>query len=769
MADSEGAFEPSALIIDQATKLLGDLAAPGRLRALLDQPGGCDRELWRKVVELGWIAAALPEAIGGFGFGWSIVGALARISGRYTASIPLASGVIAARALHAAGMDDVAALIAGGEVMAALALGGPGADIDATPRLDRGRLNGIAPYTAFASVADYLLVTVRHGDGLALAWVDLNADGVRRSVGPTIDNARAAAALIFDGAGALLVGDAGAVRQAQMAAGVIVAFEQIGGAERCLELSCDYARERKAFGQPIGAFQAVKHKLADFYTAIELARGCANAAMADLEAGSDRLRRSAPAARMAATDAFEFAATETIQVFGAIGVTWEAAPHHYYVRSRALAVECGGRIEWRDALVDALTDGEPAISSGSPPAAGAAANDLDRYRARVADWLACHAPAYEINGAMSVAEKLALGRRWQALKAANGYSAITLPRDYGGGGGGELERIAFAEEELRYSLPTVFFSVSLNMTVPTFAIYASDQAKARLLPPAIRGDHIWCQLFSEPAAGSDLAGLRLSARRDGDGWRLNGQKVWTSWAQFSDWGYIAARTDPALPKHKGLTCFYLDMKSPGITVRPIRRIGGEQEINEVFFDDVYVPDIQRMGAINGGFEVILTTLMIERYALNDAFAGGPKLDQFIDLAKRSRIRGRAALEEGEVRRTIGDSYVEWLGQQSIHANALAAMAAGAEPGPEGAIRKLLAAKSRQRLATAAIDLKGLEGLALDPSGNERGDFTRSWIDAPQLRIAGGTDDILRNTIAEKILRLPQDYRPDKGVAFNAIG
>jgi alkylation response protein AidB-like acyl-CoA dehydrogenase len=363
---------------------------------------------------------------------------------------------------------------------------------------------------------------------------------------------------------------------------------------------------------------------------------------------------------------------------------------------------------------------------------------------------------------------LSLGRSWQALKAANGYSAITLPQQYGGGGGTDLQRIAFAEEELRYDLPTVFFGVSLNMTVPTFAIYASEEAKAALLPPAIKGEHIWCQLFSEPSAGSDLAGLRLSARRDGDGWRLNGQKVWTSWAQVSEWGYIATRTDPTAVKHKGLTCFYLNMRSPGIEVRPIRRIGGDQEINEVFFDNVFVPDSQRMGEVNGGFKVILTTLMIERYALNDAFAGGPKLDKFIALAKDSRIGSRPAINEGEIRRVIADCHVEWLGQESIHARAMAVMAGGEDPGPEGAIRKLLAAKSRQRLATVALDLKGLDGLRLDDDRNERSDFTHSWLDAPQLRIAGGTDDILRNTIAEKILGLPQDYRPDKGVPFNTL-
>jgi len=396
-------------------------------------------------------------------------------------------------------------------------------------------------------------------------------------------------------------------------------------------------------------------------------------------------------------------------------------------------------------------------------------DDIDAYRTTARAWLSVHAPKFVARGgALPVEEKLALGRRWQALKASAGYSGIALPKPYGGAGGTELQRVTFADEELAYDLPTVFFGVSLNMTVPTFAIYGRESARLELIPKAIRGEEIWCQLFSEPGAGSDLAGLRLTAKRHADGWLLNGQKVWTSWAQFSEWGYIATRTDPDLPKHKGLTCFYLKMNSPGIEIRPIKRIGCDQEINEVFFNDVFVPDTQRLGEVNGGFQVIITTLMIERFALSDAFGFGPPLGDFITLAQRTSVRGRPAIEEGVVRSAIASSYIDWLGQGTINARAMAAMTAGGEPGPEGSIRKLLAGQSRQRLSTLATDLIGVDALELDPAANERSDFTQSWMDVPQLRIAGGTDDILRNTIAEKILGLPQDYRPDKGVPFNQI-
>jgi alkylation response protein AidB-like acyl-CoA dehydrogenase len=761
-ADVVEDYDVSALIAAQAQRLLDEQAAPARLRGLLDEPGSFNRDLWRSVVDLGWLSVLCSQdAEAQSASGWGILADLARIVGRYTASIPLANAVVANEVVHVQA-PALAAKISSGESIVAMTLGV--SDADALPELVNGTIVGRIPNCAFGAVADLLLLAARSGDHVVLVRVDAAGANVVRAIAPTIDNARGAASFIFNGAEATCVGGPELLARARSAAAVATVFEQIGGAERCLELACDYARERRAFGQPIGSFQAIKHKLADFYTAIELARGCAYAALADLEAGSAELCKSAAAAVLAATEAFEFASTETIQVFGAIGVTWEASPHHYYTRARALAVEIGSRFAWRDVLVSALLDEHAAAGARS----SASDMPLNPYRARARKWLAEHAPAHVLKGGESVEEKLALGRRWQALKAANGYSAITLPAEYGGGGGTDLERVSFAEEELRYELPTVFYGVSLNMTVPTFAIYASESAKAELLPPAIRGEHIWCQLFSEPAAGSDLAGLRLTARRDGDGWRLNGQKIWTSWAQYSDWGYIATRTDASLPKHKGMTCFYLDMRSPGIEVRSIRRIGGDQEINEVFFTDVYVPDTQRMGEVNGGFRVVLTTLMIERYAINDAFAGGPRLEQFIALTRTVKIGGRPACEDGEVRRAIAMAYVEWLGQSSIHERAMAKLAAGAEPGPEGSIRKLLAAKGRQRLGTLAIDLMGTAGLRLDPSMNERNDFTCSWLDAPQLRIAGGTDDILRNTIAEKILQLPQDYRPDKGVPFKSV-
>ncbi len=395
-------------------------------------------------------------------------------------------------------------------------------------------------------------------------------------------------------------------------------------------------------------------------------------------------------------------------------------------------------------------------------------DELNQYRERARNWLTEHAPHFcgKVRHGLPLEDDLALARAWQAHKVQHGYGCITLPREYGGAGGSELEKVIFCEEEMHYDLPLVYFSISLNNPLPIFLRYAPEDWKQKLGSATVRGELIWCQLFSEPSAGSDLASLRLKAVPTEGGWLLSGQKVWTSWAQIADWGVVVARTDPSLPKHAGLTYFFLDMKSPGIKVQPIRRLGEEKDLNEVFFDEVFVPDEQRLGEINGGFKVAVETLMIERYAVTDESGYGPTLENFIDLAGNARLNGRPALDDGEVRARIADVFVQRQGLRAIHRRALAAFARGQAPGPEGAIRKLLLGRTRQSLAAMAIDLLGANGTQLVAHGHAVNDFARAWLD-PSLRIAGGTDELLLNTLAERVLGLPQDYRPDKGAPFNA--
>ncbi len=389
-------------------------------------------------------------------------------------------------------------------------------------------------------------------------------------------------------------------------------------------------------------------------------------------------------------------------------------------------------------------------------------SDLADYRRRAKAFLEQHAAAYgwDARRGLSLAQEVDLAKRWQGVKAANGYACITWPKEYGGAGGSELEKIVFSTEEAKFGFPAGLLAITLGMPVPMMLHHATPEQRQRYVPPAVRGEEMWCQLFSEPGAGSDLAAARLRARRDGDDWVLSGQKIWTSYAQFCDFGIIVARTDPDAPKHKGLTFFFVDMKAPGVTVRPIRLLHEHEDVNEVFFDDVRIPDANRLGAVNDGFRMAILTLMMERYVAA-ASDDGPPLSALIDVARSKKVRGKPAIEDGRVRSAIARAYATQRGLSAIHERALEELTAGREPGPEGSIHKLAAARARHAMATLALNLTGPAGVAFDQEAKTRTDYMMSWIDGPTLRIAGGTDEMLLNTIAEKILGLPQDHRPDK--------
>lgn len=396
--------------------------------------------------------------------------------------------------------------------------------------------------------------------------------------------------------------------------------------------------------------------------------------------------------------------------------------------------------------------------------------ELETYRQTVRTWLEANAGIYGMAArrGLNEAQDLVLARGWQRLKYDSGYAGISWPQAYGGAGLTELHQAVFAEEEAKHGFASSYFGISLGQPIPVMLKYASEELKQRFAHPALRGEEIWCQLFSEPAAGSDLAGIRLKAIRDGDVWVLNGQKLWTSWAQYSDFGVIVTRTDPGVPKHKGLTYFWLDMKTPGITVRPVRLANGDEDVNEVFFDDVRIPDSQRLGAIGGGFGVALDTLMIERYSAADEGGFGPALATFVEIAKEKTINGRPAIEDGRTRRDIANAFRQQRALVAIRTKTFMALQQGSEPGPEGSIHKLVSMRLRQKMSAAAMDLIGSNGVELDPSRTPKEDWAQSWMTVPTLRIAGGADEMLLNTIAERLLGLPQDYRPDKAVPFDQI-
>lgn len=398
-------------------------------------------------------------------------------------------------------------------------------------------------------------------------------------------------------------------------------------------------------------------------------------------------------------------------------------------------------------------------------------SDLEIYRARAAAWLESQVPIFgkAARHGLSVEQDLALGRRYQKAKYDAGYAGIHWPVEFGGQGLTHLEKIAFEGEEMKYGFPNGYFGISLGMPVPILMQFGPDKQFVReRVIRALQGEEIWCQLFSEPSGGSDLAGLRTRAEADGNGWKLNGQKVWTSWAQYCDYGVIVVRTDPHVPKHKGLTYFWVDMKAPGVTVRPIKLAGGDSHVNEVFFDDVKISDDHRMSPVGGGFAVAMATLMIERYVAADSAGFGPHLDLFIDRARHTQLNGKPASEDGRIRQQIARNYAMRSALDNIMARSMLMMQAGMVPGAEGSLNKLVAVRSRQKLSELAIDLQGPAGMAWDEQAFGRDDWTHSWINAPTGRIAGGADEMLLNTIAERILGLPQDHRPDKGVPFSEI-
>ncbi|MGI9292865.1 MAG: acyl-CoA dehydrogenase family protein [Pseudomonadales bacterium] len=395
-----------------------------------------------------------------------------------------------------------------------------------------------------------------------------------------------------------------------------------------------------------------------------------------------------------------------------------------------------------------------------------------RFRAEAQKWLAEQALQYDLGTfeQLSFEEQLALGRKFQLSKSQSGYAKVTWPRELGGRDGTAMEAVIYDQEELKYNFPTVFFGISLGMPIPVMRRFATEEQKARYIPPALRGEEIWCQLFSEPAAGSDLGGIRLKADRDGDDWVLNGQKIWTSFAHISDYGVIVTRSDPTVPKHRGMTYFFLDMKSPGIEIRQIIQASGGDEFCEVFFNDVRVPDSQRLGEINGGWQVAIATLMEERFAVSGAAGGGPSLLDTMRFLRDTVGAGPNGLDDPIVRDKLAEWYCLEAGVENFYSRALTGLSRGNLPGPEGALSKLIIAKKLQTQSAAVMDFAGPASVVY-PEGkppSRANDYRIAWLEGAGYRIAGGTDEILRNTLAEHVLGLPGDIRVDKDIPFNEL-
>ena len=362
---------------------------------------------------------------------------------------------------------------------------------------------------------------------------------------------------------------------------------------------------------------------------------------------------------------------------------------------------------------------------------------------------------------------IAASKAWQKNKAEAGWACLHWPKEYGGRGASPIERVIWGQEEGVFGKLSGLFIIGHGMCGPTVMAFANEDHKKTRLPPLASGEEIWCQLFSEPAGGSDLAGLRTRADKDGDDWVINGQKIWTSGAHHSDWGLLIARTDPNVAKHKGLTMFFLNMKSPGVEIRPIKQANGQSEFNEVYFTNVRIPDHQRLGKVGEGWTVSLTTLMNERLSIGSGMPTG--FPELFDLCARLPMGEGAAIDNRAVREKLANWATKANGLKYTAYRAISALSRGERPGPENSIGKLVAGATMQDISQFALELEGPMGVLRRQDGiDEAGLFMAMLLRSPATRIEGGTDEILRNIIAERVLGLPGDIRVDKDVSFNQI-
>ena len=350
-------------------------------------------------------------------------------------------------------------------------------------------------------------------------------------------------------------------------------------------------------------------------------------------------------------------------------------------------------------------------------------------------------------------------KHWQNTLYEGGWAGITWPKEYGGRGASPMEAMIFNQEQAAFDVSTGVFSVGIGMAGPTMIAHCTDDQKDRWLDPLLRGERIWCQLFSEPGAGSDLAGLATRAIRDGDEWVVNGQKVWTSGAHYSDLGILLARTDTEARKHRGITFFVLDMTAPGIDIRPLRQITGRAHFNEVFLTDVRIPVEHVIGEVNGGWGVALTTLANER-----ALIGGGGGMAFGDLVRLAREFER---DDALSRQALVDAFIRFEVLKYLGYRVQTAISRGRMPGPESSVLKLAYSRHVARTGDLALALEGPSGMLL-AGAPHHGFWQQQFLNQWGIRIGGGTDEVQRNVIGERVLGHPREPRPDKELPFREL-
>jgi alkylation response protein AidB-like acyl-CoA dehydrogenase len=391
--------------------------------------------------------------------------------------------------------------------------------------------------------------------------------------------------------------------------------------------------------------------------------------------------------------------------------------------------------------------------------------DEAAFRAEARAWLAANAEPRvpgTVPEPVELADHVKRCKEWQATLFEGGWAGITWPTAFGGRGLSAIQSAIFAEEQARFDVSVGAFAVSIGMVGPTLMAHGTPEQQHRFLEPMLRGDHVWCQLFSEPGAGSDLASLATRAVLDGDTWVVNGQKVWTSFGQFADYGILLARTDPDVPKHAGITYFVVDMRTPGIEVRPLTQITGVAHFNEVFLTDVRIPAENVLGAVGDGWKVASTTLASERAFIGSG-GGSWTVPELIEVARRTGRTADPVVRQALMRAHCRAAALTYLGYRMRTAMSLQRM-----PGPEMLVMKLFLARHWSATLDTALEVLGAEGLLWGDDALDDGRWQQSLLSQFAVRLGGGTDEVQHNIIGERGLGLPREPSLDKGVPWRDL-
>lgn len=719
-------------LADSVRSLVARVAPSEVLHAALESPVENPPPYWQAAAEQGLQGVHLAESVGGQGFGiLELAVVLAEfgygaVPGPFVPSA-IASALIAAHDPQA----KVLAELATGAAIAAYALD---SGLTATRHGDvlviRGEVRAV-PAAAQASVL-VLPVAIESRD----EWVVLRNDQLEieavKSLDPLrpIAHVRANAVDVSDDA--LLSNLTMTTAHALMS--TLLSAEAVGVARWATDTASAYAKIREQFGRPIGQFQAIKHKCAEMIADTERATAAvwdAARALDDAGESSSDVEFAAAVAATLAPATAQRCTQDCIQVHGGIGFTWEHDTNVYYRRALMLAACFGRGSEYPQRVVDTAT------TAGMRPVDIDLDPSTEKLRAQIR---------------AEVAALKAMPREPRTVAIAEGGWVLPyLPKPWGRAAS-PVEQIIIAQEFTagRVKRPQIAIATWI---VPSIVAFGTDNQKQRLLPPTFRGDIFWCQLFSEPGAGSDLASLATKATRVDGGWRITGQKIWTTGAQYSQWGALLARTDPSAPKHNGITYFLLDMKSEGVQVKPLRELTGKEFFNTVYLDDVFVPDELVLGEVNRGWEVSRNTLTAERVSIGGSDSTFlPTLGEFVDFVHDYRFEGQF---DQVARHRAGQLIAEGHATKLLNLRSTLLTLAGGDPMAPAAISKLLSMRTGQGYAEFAVSSFGTDAVIGD---TERlpGKWGEYLLASRATTIYGGTSEVQLNIIAERLLGLPRD-------------